>query len=143
MTSPPIGRPPTWTEQAECLTHPPQLWDADAPPTDQAMAVLICTTCPVQQECLTEYGRDDYAGIVAGLTPEQRGHLYGITAHDIRPPHGTRSRFIGSSRWPGCRCDPCHRAHADYERAMRAKRRAAKAAGKTGELSAQPRTINE
>lgn len=122
-----IRRPPHWTKDAACTVHPASLWHSPDP-ADQATATLICSTCPVRPYCLRDYGADPY-GIIAGLTPQQRGDLLGVTRADIRAPHGTRSRYIGSRRWPGCRCDDCHAAHAAYERAQRARRKAARAAG--------------
>lgn len=44
-------------------------------------------------------------------------------------PHGTRTRYHGTRATPGCRCDECRRAQADYMRGYmpgyRARQRAA------------------
>lgn len=132
MNAPPIGRPETWSEQSACWRSdlPLNAWDTDQTPELNAKATLICATCPVALECLLTYGKDPDIGIVGGLTPERRGELWGVTSLDIRPPHGTRSRYIGSSRWEGCRCDACRAAHAEYETEARARRKATHAAGR-------------
>ncbi|WP_134324550.1 WhiB family transcriptional regulator [Cumulibacter soli] len=129
MTSPPIGRPSAWTEQAACAQSdlPVQSWDADQPPHINAEAILVCNTCPVALECLLEHGRDPDMGIIAGLPARKRGELFAITNRDLRPVHGSRSRYMGSSRWPGCRCGKCRDAHAKYEQEARARRKAGRA----------------
>ena len=120
---------PPWTDQAAC-TQPgvdPNWWHSPDP-DDRQQAITTCTTCPVRAECLRDYGHEP-DGIIAGLTPARRGRLLAKLTLDIRPAHGTRSRYIGSTRWPGCRCDPCTAAHAQHEREARARRKAARAAG--------------
>lgn len=34
-------------------------------------------------------------------------------------PHGTRQRYQGTRLVPGCRCDPCKQANAQYSRDLR------------------------
>lgn len=135
-----LTRPPDWTEQAACTPHP-DLWHSPHL-THQAIATTICAHCPVQTQCLRDYGHEPH-GIIAGLCPTDRGRLLGITPSDVRAPHGTRSRYIGSRRFPGCRCLECHEAHASYERGQRAKRRAAKLAAKSGGMSLDDGKLNE
>lgn len=118
-----IQRPADWTIDAACVAHPPEWWD-DEYPDNTAMARRVCAECPVRRLCL-EAGITDPYGVIGGLTGTERRLMLGITDQQAqRPPHGERSRYIGSSRWSGCRCDACRHSHSEYERDARARRKA-------------------
>ena len=74
-----------WTRQAGCISHDPELW---FPATTRDLqdpngpARTICSTCPVQRDCLDtalrlERGQSpaERWGIRAGLGPTERAQL--------------------------------------------------------------------
>lgn len=72
----------TWTDQAACVGHDPELWHAEGTTRQardaQQQAAVICSTCPVQTACLM-YAMDhewnhtaSRYGIWAGTTPAER-----------------------------------------------------------------------
>ena len=74
-----------WREKAACTSYYEQLKKKDIffpppgkPGSETDAAVLICSTCPVQVECL-EYALDKREltdGIFGGKTPAERKWLY-------------------------------------------------------------------
>lgn len=96
-----------------------------------SLAREVCTGCPVRAQCLdlglsllpllgSDVGM--YGGLTAaGLRDEaRRRHLPALK----QAQHGTRSRYVaGCTAGPAGRaCEPCLRAHRDYERHQRAVR---------------------
>ena len=68
------------TRRADCLTLPPQLWDDDASPEDQAEARSYCLECPVFAQCLESAMASEKKGlqrgsVKAGLDPAGRRWL--------------------------------------------------------------------
>lgn len=133
-------KPPSWTVDAACLDmagraldpwHPDDELPAARVAGLHAIARRVCAGCPVRLDCALEAltnGLPD--GVWGGLTPADRRRI----ARD-RPwlgfpipgaaVHGTRSRYVaGCTAGPdGKACEPCLRAHRDYERERRAIRR--------------------
>lgn len=80
-------QPPGWNNKAKCkgathLMFPRQHKDITYIP----IARLICTTCPVQQQCLNyalQYPAGDMHGVWAGMTPRQLANLQ--QEHNIKP----------------------------------------------------------
>jgi len=98
-----------WRDRAECKKHDPRLWFADDH-HDQAKAMLICKTCPVQTECL------DFA-----LEHNERG-VWGSTSERARrrmkreaptTGHGTIQGFSSEMRSGGIPCELCLSAAKD------------------------------
>ncbi len=116
-----LEAPPDWTGRAACVGHDVDYWDP-ASPTELAAARAICHGCPVREQCLTANITEPYT-VVGGLSTPERASLLGVTrAAARRSPHATRSRYIGSSAYPGCRCDACKAAHRSYEQDARRRR---------------------
>jgi WhiB family transcriptional regulator, redox-sensing transcriptional regulator len=121
-----MTRPPSWTEQASCLslaTRERDPWHPaveDRPTYQYAVARRICQGCPVRLECLHEgldlLTRMPVRGMFGGLTPEELRALareHGLPARRVAD-HGTRSRYV-----VGCRCPRCRRASSDGEHQRR------------------------
>ena len=61
-----------WVERAACRGMDPNIWFPEKGETINAnIAMTICQTCPVQQECL-EYGLQEKNGIWGGMSVKQR-----------------------------------------------------------------------
>lgn len=76
------GRPTTDAarRRTDCLVQPPQLWDDEASPEDQAEARAYCLECPLFAECLASAMASEHRSLVrssmkAGLTPADRRWL--------------------------------------------------------------------
>lgn len=69
--------PETWMRNAACATTNPDAWfpkNGDRPTAEAAIA--ICTTCPVQAECINFAVRTGQtSGIWGGLSPRRLGRL--------------------------------------------------------------------
>lgn len=70
----------SWVEDAACRDHPTS-WFFPGRGDDLAVqvALAICRTCPVRQDCLTDaLAREDSqtrSGIVGGMTVSERARL--------------------------------------------------------------------
>ncbi len=108
-----------------CSTTPganPNWWHADDPKLEHA-ARAICANCPVRTPCLElALTEGEPHGIWGGLDPQERMQLarqWSLPRPQIRPPHGHRTRYVGTRNTPGCRCNTCTAAHARYEHLRR------------------------
>lgn len=120
-------RLPEWTIDSPCTVVDPKLFHPE-PDASTLPAREVCARCPVREKCLRDNLADPY-GIVGGLTPAERLTLLAITPIQAqRPPHGARSRYIGSTRWHGCTCPACRAAHSENERRRRERVRAKRGA---------------
>ncbi|MGH3272835.1 MAG: WhiB family transcriptional regulator [Streptosporangiaceae bacterium] len=123
--------PAPWTRGAACagLVWPDlDVWHYDGADAAAArdLAVEVCSTCPVRQECLdlalvTLASLGSVCGIYAGLTPEELRSLARARERPVRKvaQHGTRSRYVGSRTRAPCRCSLCRQANARDEDARR------------------------
>ena len=80
----------TWMDDAACRGKPTQWWHPDQYSQDWHKAKKICSSCPVQQQCL-DYAlsfpmSEDLHGIYGGLNPRQRDRI-----RRGQPPGTTRS----------------------------------------------------
>lgn len=68
-----VSRRRPWRARAACAVHNPQLWYADEGDQRRDLAIMICSHCPVQAECLSEaIANREQHGVWGGLTPSQR-----------------------------------------------------------------------
>lgn len=135
--------PPAWTVDAACdgmagreldPWHP----DDNLTPARRdglyAIARRVCAGCPVRLACALEALQNGLAdGVWGGLTPADRRRIARERPHLGFPTpgaakHGERSRYVaGCTAGEGGRaCEPCLRAHREYERERRAIRRSAR-----------------
>lgn len=100
----------------------PDWWYTDDPRL-RHVARTICAGCPLRTPCLVLALEDgEPHGIWGGLDEHDRATLaaeLGYPKPQIRPPHGHRTRYVGTRNTPGCRCAPCTAAHARYEHLRR------------------------
>lgn len=122
---------PEWHAEGACAARSDLDWYAETPGKVRAVKA-VCAGCPVRVACLQwAIDRREAWGIWGALDPKERAKYAeevgagGLTISE----HGTRARYTGTKSTPGCRCDPCRRAHADYEHARRVVAEARKAAG--------------
>jgi hypothetical protein len=117
---------PDWHSEGACNERTDLDWYSDIP--DEIAAVKdVCAGCPIPVTCLQDaIDRREAWGIWGGLDPEERAEYakkLGAEAPTI-VRHGDRTRYVGTRNTPGCRCDLCTRAHADYEHLRRTRTKA-------------------
>jgi WhiB family redox-sensing transcriptional regulator len=113
-----------WRHQAACNNRPTDYWFPEQSRTTTTitpanqLAITICHTCPVQQQCLTwALTKPETHGIWGGLTAEQRRQLHLKTPVNIQ--HGTKTGYETHLRHGQPACRDCKRANADYRAAQR------------------------
>jgi hypothetical protein len=114
-----VPRPPTWTEEANCISTDPELFHADGK-GDRTLrdARKVCGNCVVREACL-EWALEtgDQYGTLGGLSPRQRQKL----------ATGQRTCQICQIVFQGA---PNHR-HCGKGCAAEARRRARQRSGRT------------
>lgn len=124
----PLTDDDAWQDQAACRTHDPALWfPGDGDSKTAARAKLICQTCPVADQCLTDaIERRERYGIWGGMGWEQRRvetrrrlrlGLIDRKVHTAR--HGTESGYKAHLRRGEVACDACLLAQREANRARR------------------------
>lgn len=128
----------TWRDHAACAGHNPDPWTFPPASMFGAVAVAICETCPVIDECTAEADASGVAGI--------RGRHY-LDVDDVAHCETCGWFFAGGARWCstdcedtarrrmmermrhgvrrynlGCRCPKCREAQALKKRRWRARR---------------------
>lgn len=111
-----------WRHQAACRGRNTNLWFPETPNPDNPatqLALQICQTCPVKQQCLTHAEtQPELQGIWGGLTQQQRrGRRARQKNRTIN--HGTKAGYEQHRLWGEPACEPCKQAHAEYSAALR------------------------
>lgn len=121
----------TWKAMAACRGLDPELFHpAPGSRSDSDWAKRLCSTCPVQSECVV-LGLYENLGIWGGLTRLERhslARLLGATKRSGAQPKPPAAHATNSSYRSGCRCAVCRDAHADYCREYNRQLKARKGA---------------
>lgn len=109
-----IPERPSWHAEAACrglaeLFYGPPRETAEARAEREAVAVAVCSICPVQEPCARQ-GRREHNGVWAGEVRDDASRAVGGQPTPI--PHGTEAGYVRHRREGSIPCWDCKDAHA-------------------------------
>ena len=117
----PYDENPNWTQHASCKGSTALFYPERGDNATVRKAKLICTTCPIQQQCL-EYAlyHNEHIGIWGGYTDRERQRIKRQRIYNAEP-HGTYAGWMMHYRRQETPCDPCRNARNIYQTANKKK----------------------